>query len=83
MIRKVRQHPTQNEPLLFETSSPGKSGYQLPPLDVPAVDAGEVLGASQVRREIEDFPEVSEVEAIFHLQLSNRPVSLSAWLLHD
>ena len=66
MIRKVRQHPTQNEPLLFETSSPGKSGYQLPPLDVPPVDPGEVLGVAQVRREIEDFPEVSEVEAIRH-----------------
>ena len=26
MITKVRQHPTQNESLLFETSSPGKVG---------------------------------------------------------
>ena len=29
-IQKVREHPTQNEALLFESSSPGKSGYQLP-----------------------------------------------------
>ena len=39
MINKVRPHITQNESLLFEMSSPGKRGYQLPELDVPAVDA--------------------------------------------
>jgi glycine dehydrogenase subunit 2 len=66
MIKKVRQHINQNEPLLFENSSPGKRGYQLPELDVPAVDAAEVLGAQNTRAEIEDFPEVSEVEAIRH-----------------
>ncbi len=66
MIRKVRPHIVQNEPLLFETSSPGKIGYQLPDLDVPAVDAAALLGAGNTRQEIEDFPEVSEVEAIRH-----------------
>ncbi len=40
MIKKVRTHPTQNEELLFERSSPGKNGYQLPDLDVPTIDAG-------------------------------------------
>ena len=66
MIKKVRQHINQNEPLLFENSSPGKRGYQLPPLDVPPVDAAAVLGAANTRSEIEGFPEVSEVEAIRH-----------------
>jgi len=66
MIKKVRQHINQNEPLLFENSSPGKRGYQLPPLDVPSVDAASVLGGSNTRAEIEGFPEVSEVEAIRH-----------------
>ena len=64
MIRKVRSHLTQNESLLFEISSPGKRGYQLPDLDVPAVDPAEALGSENVRSEIEGFPEVSEVEAI-------------------
>ena len=73
MIEKVRTHITQNESLLFEMSSPGKKGYQLPELDVPAVDAAEVLGASNVRDGIEDFPEVSEVEAIRHF------TRLSTW----
>jgi glycine dehydrogenase subunit 2 len=73
MIRKVRTHPSQNEPLLFELSSPGKKGFQLPELDVPAVDAAAALGAGNVRAQIEDFPEVSEVEAIRHF------TRLSTW----
>src|SRR3989441_758964 len=73
MIEKVRPHITQNEPLLFESSSPGKKGYQLPDLDVPAVDSQAALGAHNVRNEIEHFPEVSEVEVIRHF------TRLSTW----
>jgi glycine dehydrogenase subunit 2 len=73
MIKKVRQHLTQNEALIFEQSSPGKIGYQLPALDVPAVNAKDVLGASNVRETIDGFPEVSEVEVIRHF------TRLSTW----
>jgi glycine dehydrogenase subunit 2 len=73
MIDKVRNHLSQNEPLLFERSSPGKKAYQLPDLDVPAVNAAEALGAENVRAEIEGFPEISEVEAIRHF------TRLSTW----
>jgi glycine dehydrogenase subunit 2 len=73
MIQKVRPHIAQNEALLFEISSPGKKGYQLPELDVPAVDASQALGASNVRAGIAGFPEVSEVEAIRHF------TRLSTW----
>ncbi|HZS52185.1 MAG TPA: aminomethyl-transferring glycine dehydrogenase subunit GcvPB [Bryobacterales bacterium] len=73
MIRKVRTHINQNEPLLFERSSPGKKAYQLPPLDVPPVDPAAALGAENVRREIAGFPEVSEVEIIRHF------TRLSTW----
>ena len=73
MIKKVRQHPVQNEALLFEMSSPGKLGYQLPALDVPAVDPAAALGADRVRPEIENFPEVSEVDVIRHF------TRLSTW----
>jgi glycine dehydrogenase subunit 2 len=66
MIKKTRPHITQNEPLIFERSSPGKRGYQLPNLDVPTVDAAQALGAGNTRAEIADFPEVSEVDAIRH-----------------
>ena len=73
MIKKVRLHPTQNEPLVFELSSPGKRGYQLPELDVPAADPMQELGEENVRPEIEDFPEISEVDAIRHF------TRLSTW----
>ncbi len=66
MIRKVRQHINQNEALIFEESSPGKNGYQLPNLDVPSIDPAQALGSANVRAEIENFPEVSEVEVIRH-----------------
>jgi len=73
MIRKVRRHPVQNEPLLFEISEPGKRAWQLPPLDVPETDPAGALGEARVRREIEGFPEVSEVEAVRHF------TRLSTW----
>jgi glycine dehydrogenase subunit 2 len=66
MIKKTSPHIVQNEPLIFERSSPGKIGYQLPPLDVPAVDPVATLGAANTRDQIQDFPEVSEVDTIRH-----------------
>jgi glycine dehydrogenase subunit 2 len=73
MISKVRPHLSQNESLLFERSSPGKIAYQLPALDVPAVDPAATLGPDNIRPEIPGFPEVSEVEAIRHF------TRLSTW----
>lgn len=73
MPGKVRSNISQNESLLFEMSSPGKKGYQLPDLDVPAVDPEAALGAGNARSEITDFPEVSEVEVIRHF------TRLSTW----
>jgi glycine dehydrogenase subunit 2 len=72
-IRQARPHVTQNEELIFERSSPGKMGVDLPPLDVPPVSAAELLGADRVRPEIEGFPEVSELEVVRHF------TRLSTW----
>ncbi|MGA2435654.1 MAG: aminomethyl-transferring glycine dehydrogenase subunit GcvPB [Bryobacteraceae bacterium] len=73
MTRPARTHISRDELLLFEMSSPGKIGYQLPELDVPPVDAARALGAANVRAEIEGFPEVSEVEIVRHF------TRLSTW----
>jgi glycine dehydrogenase subunit 2 len=73
MIKKVSRHIVQNEPLIFERTSPGKRGYQLPDLDVPAVDARGVLGNENVRHDIDGFPEVSEFEVLRHF------TRLSTW----
>jgi len=73
MTSRVRPHISFNESLIFERSSPGKVAYQLPTLDVPPVDPAAALGEENVRAEILDFPEVSEVEAIRHY------TRLSSW----
>src|SRR5450432_3564959 len=62
---KVSSHLSQNEALIFEKSSPGKKGYKLPPLDVPEVDAAALLG-EQLREDLGQMPEVSEIEIIRH-----------------
>jgi glycine dehydrogenase subunit 2 len=72
-IKKAARHTSQSEGLIFEKSSPGKRGLELPPLDVPPVDAGAALGADNVREEVEGFPEVSEIEVLRHF------TRLSTW----
>ena len=72
-IRKVREHVSQNEGLIFEKSAPGKRAFELPPLDVPAVDPRKALGAEFARDAVAGFPEVSEIEVIRHF------TRLSTW----
>jgi glycine dehydrogenase subunit 2 len=71
-LGKVRPHQTQNEALVFEKSSPGKRGYKMPPLDVPAVNAGALLGDAH-RKTAGLLPELSEIEIIRHF------TRLSTW----
>ncbi|MSO19717.1 MAG: glycine dehydrogenase subunit 2 [Acidobacteria bacterium] len=83
-IKKAKRHLTQNEGLIFEGSSPGKAGVEMPPLDVPALDPAAALGAQLVRDEIAGFPEVSEMEVVRHftrLSTWNYGVDLGAYLL--
>jgi glycine dehydrogenase subunit 2 len=70
--RKSTTHVNQNEDLIFEKSSPGKRGYKLPPLDVPAVDAAALLGQS-ARTDLGIMPELSEIEIVRHF------TRLSTW----
>ena len=71
-IKKATTHISQNEGLIFEKSSPGKKAFKLPPLDVPEVNAGELLGKT-VREDLGQMPEVSEIEIIRHF------TRLSTW----
>jgi len=72
-ISTASRHVSINERLIFEKSAAGKRGMELPPLDVPPVDAGQALGAEQARGAVEGFPEVSEIEVIRHF------TRLSTW----
>jgi glycine dehydrogenase subunit 2 len=72
-INKADRHVSQNEGLIFEKSSPGKRAFDLPPSDVPAVEAAKVLGTSHRRDGVGGFPEVSEIEVLRHF------TRLSTW----
>jgi len=52
------------EPLIFEISDSGKRGFLLPKLDVP--ENNDILKRIPLRKEIEGFPEVSELEVVRH-----------------
>lgn len=61
------------EPLIFELSSPGRMGVDLPACDVPSKDLGEVIPEHLVRSDSPDLPEVSEVDVVRHFtRLSRR-----------
>ncbi len=72
-IQHAWPHVTRSESLVFERNSPGKSGAELPPLDVPPVSAQEILGDEFYRPDLDGFPEVSELEVIRHF------TRLSTW----
>src|SRR5579872_4669168 len=71
-MKKATTHINQNENLIFEKSSPGKTAVKLPPLDVPEVDPAEALGTS-AREDLGHLPEISEIEVIRHF------TRLSTW----
>lgn len=64
---------TDNFPLIFERSRPGRVGYTYPALDVPEQPAGELLDPRLLRSTPAPLPEVSEVDVVRHyVNLSRR-----------
>ena len=53
-------------PLIFERSTPGRRGYRLPELDVPAVPVQDLIPKDHLRTEAPALPEVSELEVVRH-----------------
>ncbi|HLZ14324.1 MAG TPA: aminomethyl-transferring glycine dehydrogenase subunit GcvPB, partial [Candidatus Acidoferrum sp.] len=72
-INKAWHHPSQNEGLIFEKSSPGKRAFELPPLDVPPINTASELGKHHRVDGVTGFPEVSEIEVVRHF------TRLSTW----
>ena len=72
-IKKASRNVSQNEGLIFEKSSYGKRAFELPPLDVPAVDSLDLLGSDYRNEGVAGFPEVSEIEVLRHF------TRLSTW----
>lgn len=54
------------EKLIFELSTPGRTGYRLPELDVEETKVESVIPEEFLSKEELDLPEVSEVDVIRH-----------------
>ena len=56
----------QDQPLIFELSTPGRIGYSLPEMDVPEVDLSSFFLKDILREEEPELPEVSELDIMRH-----------------
>jgi glycine dehydrogenase subunit 2 len=56
---------TQDIPLIFEKSLPGREGFRLDTPDVPPVDLSQTIGDGLLRETL-DLPEVSELDVVRH-----------------
>src|ERR1700693_3846322 len=66
-ITKVTTHISHNEALIFERSHPGRTGFSLPPLDVPETPLDETIPARFQREDdLAGMPEVTEVDVVRH-----------------
>ena len=48
----------EDQPLIFEVSTPGRIGYSLPEFDVPEVDLQELIPEGYIREQEPELPEV-------------------------
>ena len=56
----------QDEPLLFEQGGEGRKGYSLPRWDVEEVEVTNLLSPHLLRKGLEGFPQLSEVDVVRH-----------------
>ncbi len=54
------------EPLIRDYGSPGRKGYSLPELDIPAGELSDYLDQGLIRQKPAGLPEVSEVDVVRH-----------------
>jgi glycine dehydrogenase subunit 2 len=56
----------QDEPLIFEHGGKGRKGYSLPRWDVEEVQPDRLMPSRFVRKDLEGFPQLSEVDVVRH-----------------
>jgi glycine dehydrogenase subunit 2 len=56
----------QDEPLIFEQGGEGRKGYSLPRWDVEQAEDEKLIPLHLLRKELEGFPQLSEVEVARH-----------------
>ena len=56
----------QDEPLIFEQGGEGRKGYSLPHWDVEEIKVNHFIPSHLLRKELEGFPQLSEVDVVRH-----------------
>ena len=56
----------QDEPLIFEQGGKGRKGYSLPEWDIGEVEANHLIPSHLLRKELEGFPQLSEIDVVRH-----------------
>ncbi|UAL51002.1 MULTISPECIES: aminomethyl-transferring glycine dehydrogenase subunit GcvPB [Metabacillus] len=56
----------QDQPLIFELTKPGRTGYSLPSMDIPEIAADELIPSEYLRTDEAELPEVSELDIMRH-----------------
>jgi len=65
--------------LIFEKSSPGRTGYSLPKLDVPDAPLADLMPGDMIDEEGKPLPEVSELDVVRHYtKLSQKNFSVDS-----
>jgi glycine dehydrogenase subunit 2 len=67
----------QYDKLIFELSTPGTEGISLPEIDVPAIEASDVIPQSYLRAKEANLPSIAEPEVMRHfiaLSLKNHHI---------
>jgi len=62
----------QDEPLIFEQGGKGRKGYSLPRWDVEKVEAQNLIPSYLLRKELEGFPQLSEIDVVRHFTRLSR-----------
>jgi glycine dehydrogenase subunit 2 len=69
---KAQEESKREVPLIFELSSPGRLGVDLPPREAGVRSGAEILGADLCRNDLPGFPELHEPQVLRHfLRLSH------------
>ena len=69
----------QQQPLIFEMSTPGRTAYSLTVCDVPEIVPEDVVPSALLNADTPPLPEVSEVDLVRHFtQLSQRNYGVDA-----
>ncbi len=65
-MRNSKRGLQVDEPLIFNRGAPGRRAFMPPPCDVAELEAEKLIPPDLLRKDVDGFPEVSQVELVRH-----------------